>query len=529
MANIYTYVSGHTELGDISEFFSRKLLNEGERPLAFFDGVFYESHQERVGNIVYQDYLVYSDRAVYLWARGTTKDFLDRFPLGAVTINSRNKDSDFATMNLRIRREGKDPVFVIFDMVELQEAEKIATLHTVIETEIERSLGGEYRHELPPEVAMRVYESAASICPPRSVEISGGGGGQPSQPQAQGQQGAPIGYGQDLLEQYKTSRGYSQPQQEPAQQPGGVRPGGGWQGPSVPDPLKALEGSIPSDPESIKRIASNLKGLVGDAPFRLRDQVMKDLQHIPGDMATVMKAANELITNIADNPQAEKFVINAIQTAVRNDGIIGSVSKLMKLGSSFAPPQKKGKGAAGQTGEGSDAPQDDAPQIRRKKIRIQAEDQVSPPAAKEDDHPLPPIDAPEPPRKKVKIVTEQAPSMQLDDDLPEPPTKKVRIRSEEDEHHLESPALEEPIRKKVLIRSEDTPARGGNADAADKQQAAGEPDASISEDMLGEALKDVVIPADDSDTSGESEVQEKPADRIYKTLESDPARKPSKE
>ncbi len=492
MANIYTYVSGHTELGDISEFFSRNLLNEGERPLAFFDGVFYESHQERVGNIVYQDYLVYSDRAVYLWARGTTKDYLDRFPLGAVTINSRNKDSDFATMNLRIRREGKEPVFVIFDMVELQEAEKIATLHTVIETEIEHSLGGDYRHELPPEIALRVYEAAASICPPRPVEISAGTGGQPSQPQAQGAQGSPIGYGQDLLEQYKASRGYNQPPQVPAQ-PGGVMPGGGWKGPSVPDPLKALEGTIPSDPESIKRIASNLKGIVGDAPYKFRDQVMKDLQHIPGDMATVMKAANELITNIADNPQAEKFVINAIQTAVRNDGIIGSFSKLIKLGSSFGAPQAKGKGRAGQGDAGSEAAYDDPQPLRRKKIRIQSEEDATPSAGIEDEHPLPPLDAPEPPRKKVKIVTEEESSLRLDDDFPEPARKKVRIQVEESQQ----PATEEP-----------------------------EP--PISEEMVGQALRGVVIPDDDTDASAASEEQEKQSGRVYKTLESEPAKKPSK-
>lgn len=513
MANIYTYVSGHTELGDISEFFSRKLLNEGERPLAFFDGVFYESHQERVGNIVYQDYLVYSDRAVYLWARGTTKDFLDRFPLGAVTINSRNKDSDFATMNLRIRREGKDPVFVIFDMVELPEAEKIATLHTVIETEIERSLGGEYRHELPPEVAMRVYESAASICPPRSVEISGGG--QPSQPQAQGQQGAPIGYGQDLLEQYKAS-GYTEPQQQPSQ-PGGVRPGGGWQGPSVPDPLKALEGTLPSDPESIKRIAANLKGIVGDAPYKLRNQVMKDLQHIPGDMATVMKAANELITNIADNPQAEKFVINAIQTAVRNDGIIGSFTKLMKLGSSFAPPQKKGKGPVGQDENGFEATPGDMQPLRRKKIRIQAEDEVAPAAAPEDDSPVPPTEAPGPVRKKVNIVAEDEPSLQLDDDFPGPARKKVRILSEEEAQSRENPAVEEPVRKKVRIRSEEESSREDF------------PETSINEESIGDALRRVEISDDDPATSTASDQQEPENDRIYKTLESDPARKPSKE
>ena len=64
MANISLYVSGQTELADVTEFFQKHLLGEGEQPIAFFDGVFYVSHQERVGNIAFQDYLIYSDRAV---------------------------------------------------------------------------------------------------------------------------------------------------------------------------------------------------------------------------------------------------------------------------------------------------------------------------------------------------------------------------------------------------------------------------------------------------------------------------------
>ena len=82
MANISLYVSGQTELNDVTEFFQKRHMEEGENPIAFFDGVFYESHQERVGNIAFTDYLIYTDRAVYLWARGSSKDYLDRFNLG---------------------------------------------------------------------------------------------------------------------------------------------------------------------------------------------------------------------------------------------------------------------------------------------------------------------------------------------------------------------------------------------------------------------------------------------------------------
>lgn len=385
MTSISTYVSGHTELVDVAEFFQKKLLNPGERPIAFFDGVFYESHQERVGNIAFQDYLIYSDKAVYLWARGANKDYLDRFTLGAVSINSRNKDNDFATLNLRIRRDGKEPVYVIFDMVEIQESEKITTLHTIIESTIENYLGNNFREEIPGEIAEQIFVSSMTICPPAPLSFS------PPSGQAQGlEQNSPIGYGQDLLEQYKASIGYA-PEGRSAEPGAGNmpprKPSGSPQGPALPGIPKELEGMLPTDPEALKRIAGNLRDVIGDAPFKLRDQVMKDLQHVPNDVATMLSAINELISNIADNPKAEKFVMNAIQTAVKNDGILGSVGKMLKMTTSLGPMGKRGgtaqpaprSGKAARRNEFDDGPpipKEDIGEttVRRKKVKIHTED-----------------------------------------------------------------------------------------------------------------------------------------------------------
>ncbi|MBF0585777.1 hypothetical protein INT08_00635 [Prosthecochloris sp. N3] len=481
MGNISTYVSGHTDLKDISEFFQKQLLQAGERPIAFFDGVFYESHQERVGNIVYQDYLVYSDRAVYLWARGATKDYLDRFPLGAVSINSRNKDSDFATLNLRIRRENKEPVYVIFDMVEIEEADRISTLHTVIESTIENYLGSNFRQEVPDDIAAMIFESAVSVCPPRSLSV---------QPPASSAPNSPIGYGQDLLEQYKASTGYGSSQGGPA---GSSGQAGHGRSQVAQDALNNLEGMLPSDPEALKRIAANLKDMVGEAPFKFRDQVMKDLQHVPNDVATVLKAANELISNIADNPQAEKFVMNAIQTAVKNDGIIGSFGKLLKMGSSFGPMGKKpSSGPGGRSGsqetQGSGADRSADPSaageggIRRKKIRIQTDD--APPSGRGTAGTGPQseasIDSPDDSgikRKKISVKVDDSvssplttgPEPELDDVVPPAAhAKKLSVRVEEsasgpdiDENAI-ADALKEaeekvqeeqsPVGKKISVR-----------------------------------------------------------------------------
>ena len=387
MANISLYVSGQTELNDVTEFFQKRLLGEGETPIAFFDGVFYESHQERVGNIVYQDYLIYSDKALYLWARGSSKDYLDRFNLGAVSVNSRNKDSAFATLNLKIRREEKEPVYVIFDMVEIREAETIVKLHTVVESTIEDYLGVNYRQEIPDDTADRILEGARKYCPPRNLSI-------PLESPQIPISDAGIGYGQDLLEQYKASIGYN-PNQDPQQQgaPSGARQHAGM-GPQ--DAIRSgIESILPTDPASLKKIADQIKNMVGDAPFKLRDQVMKDLQHVPGDVATVLTALNELLSNIAGNPLAEKFVMNAIKTAVVNDGVLGSLTKIIKLTSGSgkkparpaAAPSQEDQPSGRTNNSGVHDDSEDDTTIRRKKISIKDDDerQAYDPFADNDD------------------------------------------------------------------------------------------------------------------------------------------------
>ncbi|HHE32090.1 MAG TPA: hypothetical protein ENL07_05540 [Chlorobaculum parvum] len=381
MANFSLYISGQTELGDVAEFFQKRLIGEGETPIAFFDGVFYESHQERVGNIVYQDYLIFSDKALYLWARGASKDYLDRFTLGAVSVNSRNKDSAFATMNLKIRREGKEPVFVIFDMVEIREAETIIRLQTAIESTIEDYLGVNYRHEIPPDAASIILQAAQSVCPPQMLSLPH------ESPEARRAPvpDAGIGYGQDLLEQYRAMGDQPGQQAQPSQ---GVPKSGGM---GVPPGIGAspfaatggLEAMLPTDPASLKRVADQIRSMVGNAPFKLRDQVMKDLQHVPGDVATVLTALNELLANIAGNPMAERFVMNAIKTAVVNDGMIGSLGKIMKMTGLGGGGGKKSQQPVSPYQEGGDhasrprkspfeeESEDGSPTIRRKKISVQ--------------------------------------------------------------------------------------------------------------------------------------------------------------
>lgn len=370
MANVSLYVSGQTEQGDVSEFFQKGLMSAGENPIAFFEGVFYESHQERVGNIAFQDYLIYTDKAVYLWARGSNKDYLDRFNLGAVSVNSRNKDHDFATLNIKVRREEKEPVYVIFDMVELREAELITRLHTLVESLIEENLGLNYRKNLPDQVSQYILQASRSVCAPQSFPVR-------FDAPAPAQQESNIGYGQELLEQYKASLGYPPSEERPRQQGGEQKP----EGFSPADALRGIENLLPTDPAALKRVAESIKDMIGDAPFKIRDQIKSDLQHVPG----MLTALNELLVSISDNPQAERFVINIVKTAVRNDGVIGSVGKLLRLSTSFADNTKRrGQRSAAKPGnsesrmDSSHSRQrdfsDDDDSLVKKKIKIKSDD-----------------------------------------------------------------------------------------------------------------------------------------------------------
>lgn len=165
MSEVKLYAAAHTDLAHIREFFEKNLLRENETPIAFFDGIFYAAKNERVGGLAFHDYLVFSDQSIYLWARGIHKDYLDRFPLAAVGASAKHTDEGFAAINLTISQKEQEPLCLIFDLVPTDEAEKIVALHFAIASEIETSVGKNFEHDLPKEVAEKLVEIARKICP----------------------------------------------------------------------------------------------------------------------------------------------------------------------------------------------------------------------------------------------------------------------------------------------------------------------------------------------------------------------------
>ncbi len=387
MSEVKLYAAAHTDLAHIREFFEKNLLRENETPIAFFDGIFYAAKNERVGGLAFHDYLIFSDQSIYLWARGIHKDYLDRFPLGVVSASAKHTDEGFAAINLTISQKDKEPIALIFDLVPTDEAEKIVALHFAIESEIELAVGKKFDSDLPKEVTEKLVELAHKNLPSRTIPI-------PDKPTSSSHTPAPteqemprvetyngtIFYGDDMLsrlrryrqgndkefqQRYDSHNRYSAEflQNEPR---GRFRP-----------PTPDFEGMFSKlDMVSLKRAEAITKDLLSNIPEQYREQAKKDLAQMPERMKESFNAFNELITNLAENPQAQNVVIQTIATAVKNDGILGAMLKAMSLVQQTATraTSPEGFSTPAPTEGGEDSPEANAPTTeRKKKIKIRVE------------------------------------------------------------------------------------------------------------------------------------------------------------
>lgn len=390
MRIISIYAAQHIEPAHIQEFFQKNLLHPSERPIACFDGFFYESKNERVGGLAFQDYLFISDKSVYLWARGSEKDFLDRFSIGAVSFAAKQKDKESSTLEITIERKDKKPVYIIFDLVPNEEADKLIMLHVLLETVIEENIGKNFLDEIPDEVSSKIYHVGLEACPPVDFEIheqddasfnapsyqnspfagmssqqsSGFGGGGMLDTLRNGFNSrnqdptGNIGYGQNILEQFKSQQaieGYQN--QNPVNNPnfgmggqGAPQPnpfGGGKPGNiasfvdnlnnSIGNPNELPENLPDIDFDSLKQLGVIAKDIFKSIPDEYKDQLKEDLrgiplsiQKLPNNFADSVKAVNELLQNVSNNKQTQDFILQAIQTAVKSDGLIGAASKIFK-------------------------------------------------------------------------------------------------------------------------------------------------------------------------------------------------------
>lgn len=389
MSEVKLYAAAHADLAHIREFFEKNLLRESETPLAFFDGIFYAAKNERVGGLAFHDYLVFSDQSIYLWARGIHKDYLDRFPLASVSASAKHTDEGFAAINLTISQKGKEPLCLIFDLVPTEEAEKIVALHVAIDSEIETSVGKSFEHDLPKEVTEKLIDIAYKNLPLRTIIV-------PDKPipNAQTANNPALAshvefynntmfYGDDMLSRLKRYRegnqkefqqayahknrynGYSAEflQNEPR----------GRFGVPTPD-FEDLFSKL--DMVSLKRAEAITKDVLSNIPEQYREQAKKDLAQMPERMKESFNALNELITNLAENPQAQNVVIQTIATAVKNDGLLGAILKAVSLVQQTAtratspegfstPPPSEGREDTSQP--------DVQPAARKKKIKIRVE------------------------------------------------------------------------------------------------------------------------------------------------------------
>ncbi|MGQ9805164.1 MAG: hypothetical protein ACUVRP_03695 [Chlorobiales bacterium] len=390
MSEVKLYAAAHTDLAHIREFFEKKLLRESETPLAFFDGIFYAAKNERVGGLAFHDYLVFSDQSIYLWARGIHKDYLDRFPLASVSASAKHTDEGFAAINLTISQKGKEPLCLIFDLVPTDEAEKIVALHFAIESEIETSVGKSFEHDLPKELTEKLINIAYKNLPFTTIVV-------PDKPTPNTQTAnntAPpshvefynntMFYGDDMLSRLKRYRAGNEKEfHQPYAHRNGYTPYSaeflqneprGRFGPPTPD-FEGLFSKL--DMVSLKRAESIAKDVLSNIPEQYREQAKKDLAQMPERMKESFNALNELITNLAENPQAQNVVIQTIATAVKNDGLLGAMLKAASLVQQIAtratspegfstPPPSEGR-------EDPSQPDVQPAEQRKKKIKIRVE------------------------------------------------------------------------------------------------------------------------------------------------------------
>ena len=343
MNEVSLYAARHTDAAHIKEFFTKKLLRTAEEPIAFFDGIFYEAKNERVGGLSFHDYLIFSNKSIYLWARGISKDYLDRFNLGAVSIAAREKDQDFATLNFTIEREGKDPIYLIFDFVPLSEVKKLMLLHVSLESDIENALGKHYLGEIPDQLAAQLLEHAKSIVEMKPFPLV-----EPEPEPELPPFPAMISnftriYGDNLLERLKQMRAGEQMGHSASQ---GGYAGGEPRGYSAEFlrnqpryPFSSGLGNL--DSVSLRRAEAIVRDMLSAIPEEYREQAKKDLKEMPERFSNAILAVNELLQNIAKNKETQNFVIQVVETAVKNDGILGALFKgLQTVVSASMAPQK---------------------------------------------------------------------------------------------------------------------------------------------------------------------------------------------
>jgi hypothetical protein len=278
---------------------------------------------------------------------------------------------------------------LIFDLVPTDEAEKIVALHFAIESEIEQAVGKKFEQDLPKEVTEKLIDIAYKNLPFKTIVIPDKLTPNTQPPPEQTQPPRvefhhnTMFYGDDMLSRIKR---YREGNDKEFQQTYGHKSGhNGYSAEFLQNeprgrfkpPTPDFEGMFSKlDMVSLKRAEAITKDLLSNIPEQYREQAKKDLAQMPERLKESFNAFNELLTNLAENPQVQNVVIQTIATAVKNDGILGAMIKAMSLVQQTATraTSPEGFSTPAPTEGGEDTPQADAPPTeRKKKIKIRVE------------------------------------------------------------------------------------------------------------------------------------------------------------
>ncbi len=121
----------------LEEALRQQIIAPSEHLLGFFDGVFFDANNKRVGGLALHDYLIVTDQRITMWARDQFKDYVDHFPLADCFIKQ-SEQKDFLHGRIKLglvvpdndedEPEEANQVEVTFDLVPVADLKQISGL-----------------------------------------------------------------------------------------------------------------------------------------------------------------------------------------------------------------------------------------------------------------------------------------------------------------------------------------------------------------------------------------------------------------
>jgi hypothetical protein len=96
------YIGKHVERKHVEEFFGWH-RESNEIVIAIVDGIIFDAQGKRVGGMTLHDYLILTDQALILWARGLQSDVMDRLDHSGISLKTKSVDALHGEISLHLQ------------------------------------------------------------------------------------------------------------------------------------------------------------------------------------------------------------------------------------------------------------------------------------------------------------------------------------------------------------------------------------------------------------------------------------------